>query len=66
MASGHRTWSEAEDLSLSVAETPPAPRKNNSALMAKFEGRAPGGKALSYNRKGKLMSVYELVELSGY
>ena len=66
MASGYRTWSEAEDLSLSVAETPPAPRKNNSALMAKFEGRAPGGKALSYNKKGKLMSVNELVELSGY
>ena len=46
----------AEDLSLSVAETPPAPRKDNSALMAKFEGRAPGGKAFYPMKKGIVMT----------
>ena len=48
--------SSAEKRVRSAADTPPAPRKDNSALMAKFEGRAPGGKAFYPMKKGIVMT----------
>ncbi len=48
--------SSAEKRVRSAAETPPAPRKDNSALMVKFEGRAPGGKAFYPMKKGIVMT----------